>query len=79
IRLLDRFGASNLSSSWRETVFPCVLGTLVRGSPTFGTSASDPELQVTDTAFSDIPVRLYEPVALTGKTKRPVVVFFHGG
>ncbi|GFR61105.1 arylacetamide deacetylase-like 1 [Elysia marginata] len=79
IRFLDRVGASDISTYWRQTAFPSILGTLVRGSPTFGSSDPDPELQVTETVYSNIPVRVYEPLALTGKTNRPVIVFFHGG
>ncbi|KAH3887526.1 neutral cholesterol ester hydrolase 1-like [Dreissena polymorpha] len=53
-----------------------VLKTLITGSP-FGKGA-DPKLNIFDSNFDGVGVRVYEPVDATGP-KRPALVYYHGG
>ncbi|GFN99593.1 arylacetamide deacetylase-like 4 [Plakobranchus ocellatus] len=79
IGLLDSVGAYKFSLFWRETIFQSTLSLLVRGSLRPAPLNQDPELLVSDTVYADVPVRVYEPVVLTSKINRPVVLFFQGG
>lgn len=73
---LHNFGMHGGVSWFTRKMVDVVLTTMITGSP-FGLG-SDPELEIHDTTYDGVAVRVYEPTGVP-KQNRPVLVYYHGG
>lgn len=73
---LHNFGIRGGCCRATRKLVDVVLTTLITGSP-FG-KGKDPELNIYDTELDGVGVRVYEPENVKG-SKRPALVYYHGG